>query len=268
MKLINILIFFAAIMFSANIFAQDMIIKNNNDTIHCKIKELGTNELKYLLPNYPQDVLFAIDVDKVKKVVFSNGIEKSYVREIDNPENYFNDNKNAIKFHFLSPIMGDVAFSYEKSISPGKSIEFGAGYIFGKEEYGIDEKGVILRAGFKFIRSPDFYFNRMKYAHILKGSYIKPELIFNSFSSNRQNNRNVVINTTKVSNQVVTLSLLLVAGKQIIYSNSFLIDYYVGIGYGVSNNNNNSYYYSNTIVTDNSFPLSFTTGLKVGFLFK
>ena len=267
MKLINILIFFAAIMFSANIFAQDMIIKNSNDTIHCKIKELGTNEIKYLLPNYPQDVLFAIDVDHVLKVVFSNGIEKTYMKEIDNPANYINDKKNALKFHFFSPMFGNVAFSYEKSISPGRSMEFGIGYIYGKEDYGINEKGVILRAGFKFIRSPDFYFNRMKYAHILKGSYIKPELIFNAFYSDSRYNHYTNV-TGNQENTVASISILLEAGKQIVYSNAFLIDYYVGVGYGVSNNHYDAYYYSNTIIDEESFPLSFTMGLRVGFLFK
>jgi len=267
MKLINILIFFVAIMMSANIFAQDMIIKNSNDTIHCKIKELGTNEIKYILPNYPQDVLFAIDVDHVLKVVFSNGIEKTYMKEIDNPANYVNDKKNALKVHLFSPIFGHFSLSYEKSISPGKSMEFGVGYIFGKEEYGIDEKGVILRAGFKFIRSPDFYFNRMKYAHILKGSYIKPEIIVNAFSSNSRSHNNYGSSVAN-ENPVLSVAILIEAGKQIVYSNSFVFDTFVGIGYGVSNNKSNSFYYSNTIVTDDSFPLSFTAGLRIGFLFK
>jgi len=268
MKLINILIIFTAIMISANIYAQDIIIKTNNDTIHCKIKELGTNEIKYLLPNYPQDVLFSIDIDKVIKVVFSNGMEKSYMKEIDNPENYYGDKKNALKFHFFSPVMGSLAFTYEKSMGPGKSMEFGAGYIFGKEDYGVDEKGVILRGGFKFIRSPDFYFNRMKYAHVLKGSYIKPEIIFNAFHSNSRHNYSYSSTTRNSSDDIVTIAFLLEAGKQIVFSNMFLIDYYVGIGYGVSNNDNNTFYYSNTIVSDESFPLSFTAGIRVGILFQ
>ena len=267
MKLTNIFIFLVAIMISANTFAQDMIIKTNSDTIHCKVKELGTNEIKYILPEYPQDVLFSIDVDKVQKVVFSNGTEKLYMKEINNPENYYNDKKNALKFHFLSPMMGNVAFTYEKSISPGRSMEFGVGYIYGKEDYGINEKGIILRAGYKFIRSPDFYFNRLKYAHILKGSYIKPEIIFNAFYSDSRYNHYTNTTGSKEST-IASVSILLEAGKQIVFSNSFLIDYYIGIGYGVSNNNYDPYYYSNSIIAEDGFPLSFTMGLRVGFLFE
>ncbi|MCK5846686.1 MAG: hypothetical protein KAG84_04550 [Bacteroidales bacterium] len=261
MKTLNILLIILGIIVSINAFAQDRIIKTNLDTIYCDIKEINTTEIKYKLPNYPADLIFGIDIEKVNKVIFRNGMEKTFTLEMNNPENYTSNNKNAIKFHFLSPMVGNIAVSYEKSISPGRSMEFGAGYIYGFSDD--EDNGVILRAGFKFMRTPDFYFSRMKYSHILKGSYVKPEIIFNSF-----NTKNYNYQTNKYTKENVTsFSLLIVLGKQIIFSNAFLIDYYAGFGYGYTTNDNVSYYYSNTIV-ETDIPFSFTAGLKIGFLIK
>ncbi len=263
MKTLNILIILASMLFSINAISQDRIIKTNSDTIYCKITEIGTEEIKYKLKDYPSDLIFTIDVEKVRKIVLNGGKEIPFTSEMDNPENYTDNKKNAIKIHFMSPIMGNISFAYEKSISPGRSMEFGIGYIYGNENTGEQDNGIILRAGYKFMRTPDFYVRKLKYSHLLKGSYIKPELIFNSFSTHEHNYQTG--NYTKTN--ATSISVLLITGKQIVYSNSFLIDFYFGGGYGYTNNDNINYYYSNTIV-DMDVPFSFTAGLKVGFLFK
>ena len=264
MKTLKTFLIIVGILIGANAFSQDKIIKNTSDTIFCKITEIGSTEIKYKLPGYPQDLIFGIDVEKVRKVIFDNGMEKTFYAEMNNPENYVNNNKQAIKVNFLSPLYGVFSVGYEKSIKPGRSMEFEVGYIYGPS--GIDDQGVILRAGYKFMRTPDFYMNRMKYSHILKGSYIKPEIIFNSFNTEVYNYSSSYYHTNREN--ATSVSFMLTAGKQVVYDNAFLIDWYFGVGYGFSNNDNVYYYYSNTIITDASLPMSFTAGLKIGILFK
>ncbi len=46
---------------------------------------MGTESVKYLLPDYPDDVLFAVENDKVLKVVFEDGKEKFFFTEMQNP---------------------------------------------------------------------------------------------------------------------------------------------------------------------------------------
>ncbi|MEZ5149502.1 MAG: hypothetical protein R2759_21130, partial [Bacteroidales bacterium] len=71
-KLLLSLIFVFSYTF---LVGQDVIFKTNKDTISCKIKEIGGEEIKYTLPSFPSDLLFAVDKDKVKKIRLSNGQE-------------------------------------------------------------------------------------------------------------------------------------------------------------------------------------------------
>jgi hypothetical protein len=263
MKTLKTLFVLASILFTTAVFSQDIIVKTNRDTIFCKIKEIGSAEIKYLLPDYPKDVSFGIDIEKVRKVVFANGKEMKFTKEMNNPESYANDKKQALKVPIFAPLTGSFSVFYEKSIRPGRSYELGLGYIFGRPDQNINEHGVIFRAGFKFMRSPDFYISRMRYSHLLKGSYFKPEIIFNSYNAD---NRYHQTSGNIINGNVISLSLMFNIGKQIVYDNAFLIDYYIGAGYGIANEDV-GYYYSNTII-DSSVPLSFTAGFKIGFLFR
>ncbi len=158
-------------------FSQDQIIKKNTDTLNCKIKEIAMDEIKYSLPDFPSDVSFSIDKDAVQKVIFSNGKELIIKKEMTNPANYVSNKKNAIKVDFLSPLFGNLTLSYERSLKPARSMEGTIGIIgLGVDQNDLDPRGVFTKFSMKFIKSPDFYLRGMRYAHVLKGSYIKPEI--------------------------------------------------------------------------------------------
>jgi len=260
------LIIIGLILFSGNIFGQDKIHKRNQEIIDCKIKEIGTESIKYSLADYPEDVLFAIDKDKVLKVIFEDGREMDFMVELSNPENYVDNKKNAIKLDFISPLTGNTTFAFEHSLKPGRSIEAGLGIIgLGYMPRDRDSKGVFLRFGYKFIKSPDFYFSKMRYSHILKGGYVKPEVSFGYYSETVSH----YYGTAEVSSskeQTFTGSIHLILGKQWVFDNSFLVDFFGGIGYGF-NGGDKEYQYG-YINASTDFPLSFSGGLKVGFLFK
>jgi len=259
------LVIISILLFSGNILGQDKIYKRNQEIIDCKIKEIGTESIKYRLADYPEDVLFAIEKDKVLKVVFEDGTEMEFRVEFSNPENYVDNKKNAIKVDFISPLTGNTTFAFEHSLKPGRSIEAGLGIIgLGYMPGGRNSTGAFLRFGYKFIKSPDFYFSKMRYSHILKGGYVKPELSFGYYSEKFQNYYTEPGSTS--TEHTFTGSLHLVLGKQWIYDNSFLVDFFGGIGYGF-NGGNEGYQYSYANASSD-FPLSFSAGLKIGFLFK
>jgi len=255
-------------LLSQSTMAQDIIIKKDNQTIKCKIKEIGTDDIKYILPEYASDVTFAIAKDNVTKIVFENGKEMSFQKEMNNPENYLDNKKNALKINFLSPLYGSTSFSYEKSLKPGRSIEGTLGFIgLGIDHLGENPGGAFVKFGYKFIKDPDFYLRGMRYAHVLKGAYFKPELgiavfardgsMYNDYGQYQENARETV----------AAAALHLVLGKQWIIDNAFLVDLYAGLGYGVSSTDETSFYYGFSI-SGSSFPISFSSGLKIGFLFK
>ena len=262
--------FLFSFLFSLELSAQDMIIKTNSDTIFCKIKEIGSDEIKYVRPEYSEDVIFGIDKEKVKKVIFANGEELSFTIDLEDPQSYAEDHKNAIKFNLFSPLLGTFVVNYEKSIKPGMSVEFGLGYIYGAgDDIGRkQDAGVNARVGFKFIRSPDFYIKKMKYSHILKGAYAKPEITFSSFNTNNNYYYGWGQQPTVTRYNVTAVAFVLNLGKQTVYSNAFLIYYYVGIGYGYSTDYEIGRYYNHSTSPSSEFPISFTAGMRLGFLFK
>lgn len=257
-------------------FSQDQIVKKNNDTLNCKVREVAMDEIKYSLPDFPSDVSFSIDKDAVQKVIFSNGKELAIEKEMTNPANYMDNKKNAIKVDFLSPLTGNTTFGYERSLKPARSIEGTLGIIgLGADYNDVDPQGAFVKFGMKFIKSPDFYLRGMRYAHVLKGAYIKPEIQFGYYS--RLNDvyyedydpYNSYWYSYSEREDNFTMAILLNIGKQWVFDNSFLVDWYVGVGYGFDSNDNdyNEYHYSFATI-DEDVPLSFTAGLKIGFLFK
>ena len=247
------------------VIAQDQIHKKNNEIINCKITELGSESVKYKLPDYPDDVSFTIDNDRLTKIVFENGKEHFFQKEMFNPEYYVDDKKNVIKLDFISPLTGNTTFAYERSLKPGQSFEVSLGIIgMGFDPGGENARGAFTKFGYKFIKTPDFYFNKMRYAHILKGSYIKPEISFGYYSHEYENHE--ISGSPYIEKEtVVSGALHLVLGKQWVYSNVFLVDFSVGVGYGFDNTDGDYHY--GYINSDSSFPISGSANLKVGYLF-
>jgi hypothetical protein len=47
MKRIYLFVVFSMLLLNSAVFAQDIIMKKNNELIKCKIKEIGLDEVKY-----------------------------------------------------------------------------------------------------------------------------------------------------------------------------------------------------------------------------
>ncbi len=263
--------------FSAS--AQDTIYKRNKEIIQAKIIEIGLDEIKYKMPNYVDGPTIVIAKDQIWKIIFASGVIQLMTPEMFNPENYSTQKKNAIKIDFLAPMFRHVTFIYEHRLKPGQSIEASIGIIgvgFNFDE-GTEQKGAFVRFGYKFIKSPDYYLRGMKYAHILKGSYIRPEILFGSYSESysyqEYNYYGYPSNTTTTINDRITYGAFQLSfGKQFIFNDLFLVDYYLGVGYAFSHNKGS--YYNETVpyfgvsTAGESNPLSCSGGLRIGFLIK
>lgn len=265
-----------------SVSAQDTIYKRNKEIIQAKIIEIGLDEIKYKMPNYEDGPTIVIAKDQIWKIVFASGVTQLMTPEMFNPETYASQKKNALKTDFLAPMFHHITFIYEHSLKPGQSIEaslgiIGVGY---NPDKGVEQTGAFVRFGFKFIKSPDYYLRGMKYAHILKGSYIRPEIIFGSYSENytiQEYTYNGIFGypsnrVTTINDRITYGSLQLSFGKQFIFDDSFLVDYYVGLGYAFINHsgidNNESVHYLGISGGGSESPLSFSGGLRIGFLIK
>jgi len=160
------------------------------------------------------------------------------------------------------------AFSYERSLKPGRSVEGGIGFIgLGQRPDGYRASGVFMNAGYKFIKDPDFYVKGMRYAHLLKGSYFKPELAVSIY---KYSNRTVIGGNTvgDPDTNVAMFAVILNIGKQWVFADRFLVDWYIGGGYGFGHNDesDNARHYAFLGGTNDS-PLVLNSGFRIGFLF-
>ncbi|WP_430935122.1 hypothetical protein [Saccharicrinis sp. 156] len=268
MERLSLTIAFLTLIALSKLCAQDILIKTNNDTINCVIKEIGDEEIKYLTPEISETILFGINKDKVNKVIFANGKELEFSEFLYDPSNYITDQKNNIKLNFLSPLFNSVNICYEKSIKPGRSFEttlgvIGAGWDLGNN----NESGAFIKMGYKFIKSPDYYIRGQKFAHILKGSYIRPEIAFSYYEYSAYKNYSFIGEDERYTDTNVMFAVLLNVGKQWIFENGFLMDWFVGVGYGFGQDDKDFGLHKAFIGGVEEFPLAISMGLRVGWNF-
>jgi hypothetical protein len=260
------------------VYSQDVIYRlNPKKEIKCKVLEIGDEQIRYRSSEFSDSLTFNIDTKNVTKIIFANGKEFVPQSGMYDKESYENQHKNAVKFSFTSPLMGYTGLGYERSIRPGQSVDLGLGLIgVGWDFANRNPSGLSLRAGYKFITSPDYYSRRMLYSHLLKGWYAEPEISFVHYKSDNLNYDyyygygsgyyNNYSSSSRTSTTFVGLSVLF--GKQWVFSDRFLIDLNIGFGYALGSfgNNNSTYHYGFSGASDDA-PFNFTSAFRIGYLF-
>jgi len=273
------------LLFCMNVFSQDTLYKRDGKTIIAKVIEISPDYVKYISPGNDSPVI-AIDKDDLIKIVFANGVIQWIVPEMINPEHYADQKKNDIKVDFMAPMYYHTTIIYEHSIKPGMSWESGAtivGLGYNSKDSEIKSAGgIIWNAGIKFIRSPDFYLRGMRYAHILKGGYIRPQFWLGYFEETtvhgvyNPNTLQYILEDFK-NNYTIT-GFHLQIGKQWVMGDNFLVDIFGGLGYAFvskkydESSNQYDFYYSRSYYytfskAGESSPFSVSGGLRIGILF-
>jgi len=266
MKKLSALICLIALTFFAK--AQDQMLMRDGKTLEVKIIELGVDEIKYKMwPASLEQPVLVVDKVKVVRVELETG--EVYEFKEDNftdADMYVGQKKNAAKINFLSPINGSLWLGYERSIKPGQSFEVELGLIgVGFDIAEQNPRGIGFKGGYKFIKTPDFYMKGMRYSHILKGGYIKPELIFTAYSVDSYVYDPNTWEETKERVSTVGGAVMINLGKQWVYSDAFLLDLFFGIGYGFSSQADVNQY--GFIGGNSNVPIAFSAGMKIGGLF-
>ncbi len=278
------------VLFSMVIQAQDYIHKKNREILKVKLIEIGTDEIRFKDFDNPDGPMFSIEKEKVSKVEMENGDEITIknVKSFDDPDYYTDQNKNNIKWSFSGLMFNHLTFIYERSLTPSTSFEggfslVGVGYAPSGEnlgEYNLrNPSGVGFRAGYKLKRSPDVYLSKMRYGHILKGAYFKPEIILSVYSEDVPTFAKPPSQTGYdiARKNATSGALMMNLGKQWIFSDQFSLDIYFGIGYGFSNSENYKFEDDNYRDTPASLmygfllvpeiPLAFSGGFNIGYVF-
>lgn len=249
-----------------NLSAQDTLIIAPNQIILADILEIGIDEIKYKPFEDPESPIFVVDKAKVIKVITQEGKEYTFLDGFNDPALYEKQKKNALKFGLFSPLSTTLQFAYERNLKPGKSLEFTLGIIgIGADPNENNPAGAYFRAGYKFISTPDYYLKGMRYSHLLKGWYAKPEIIVTAFGRDHYYYNYYNESTTRET--IIAGALVVNIGKQWVFSDAFLIDLFIGGGFGISSEGDEFSNLYGFMGGYNSVPFAITGGFQIGFLF-
>ncbi|MEJ6759263.1 MAG: hypothetical protein QNK76_01990 [Flavobacteriales bacterium] len=267
--------------FCLELSAQDMLIFKDKTIDEVSIVEVTPDYIKYREFGAAQNsVIFSIERDYLTKIVFESGrvidLSKSMM---DDSRVYAGQRDRAIKID-VGGISGNYSFiSYEQAIDPSRSWEAGVIFIgagFGSNLYDNENPmGAGVNMGYKFKRSPNFYSQRMRYGHIMRGSYIKPNLFVNTFNYDKVDYDHppdpVTFMYPASREAAVAASLQIDFGNQLVFSDRFVLDYAAGIGYGFTTKdtwNLTNYGFFGGSGSDSGAPYTYSITLKIGYLIK
>lgn len=273
------------LLFAGPLFAQDTLKTTKGDLV-VKVVEVGLDEIKYHIWNLDNSPVIVIEKRDVKEIVFSNGdrmkLEPDPMR-VENIHHIAADKKSILKIEFLGPLNGDLAVGYERVIRPGLNLEAKVGIIgVGVDDNANDAAGAFIKFGPKLWSGRDYYTRGMKMSHPLRGSYVRPEIIFSQFSIDRELYKVVGAAPEIKRYNYSNVALNICFGKQVLYSNILSIDWYLGLGYGMQFSNapeENALFYGWEDVSfipyayshffmGRNFPLTLSGGLTIGILLK
>ncbi|HRH38822.1 MAG TPA: hypothetical protein PK760_10780, partial [Flavobacteriales bacterium] len=239
-RIILMLLALRALLVHFNANAQDTLFLNTGSYLTGKVEEVGLDEVKYRTADDGGTIIRVVDRSTLRRIKLANG----QTITVDNDPmsaGYTSAalaRKHIVKVDFLSPAFNHITFGYEQMIKPWMNVEAKLGYIgLGINGNGYDYSGFLAKVGMKFISKPEFIMRGMRLSHPMRGRYIKPEIMFSSYTRKTDGywqdgffgggyfQGPSSIHFTSVAFNVVF-------GKQAVLGEHFTTDWFVGVGYG------------------------------------
>lgn len=255
--------------FGAGLAQTDTLYTRKNQKIPCKIFEINEYEIKYGMVDGP---MIVIDKSQVIKYRLSNGYTEILTRDellVDNEHQEIIKSRAVIKIHPFSLINNQVSLAFEKVIKVGMNMDVEAGYInsemnqyslFGNNNnfsYGASRPtstGAYVKPGLKFFLGQDYSVKGLKYAHPLKGRYIKLDLAFSYLNYKNITSQYGYQYYPPQQQMTISTDITSIAfggfvnyGRQFILGNLLTMEYYIGVGYTGQNNNYSNPAYLSTV---------------------
>ena len=256
-----------------NAYSQtDTLFTRNQKKIPCKITEIGETEVKYKLPDNLDGPVYVMGIDKIYKYTLSTGLSvmvRPDELSVEGQHTAFMNRRSVIKVHPFSFVNNQFSFAYEQVIKMGTNLDVEVGYInnsispsTSNAQFSTSSGGKAFMSGFymkpgvKFMVGQDYSLKGMKYAHPLKGRFIRLDVVFsllNYQDASYVTSQNTTSGsypsygyTTTVNSSVSDITSIAYGGminygRQFILGNVLTMEYYFGVGItGQSNSYNNT----------------------------
>lgn len=180
--------------------------------------------------------------------------------------NYDTQKKRIVKMEFFSPLTGNTTFGYEQYIKDWISWEAKVGIIgWGTDNEDVDPKGILFRGGPKFKLNPDFVTRDLRGSHLLSGKYIRPEIVFSTYTEDAIQFTSSGDQRTRES--FTSFAFLINYGRQFVLADVMSLDWHIGIGYGSNSSGTGKYHFSHS-AGDSDFPVAVSAGFTIGVLIR
>ena len=245
---------------------SDTLYTKKQKKVICKITEINDLDIKYTLAGNSDGPVFVVSKATIYKYTLANGYTELIVPDELSLENEHMDiikNRQVIKINPFCLVNTQISIAYEKVIRVGMNLDVEVGYInnsmnknplipnrsFGNQGYfyyggynntdPVFSYGGYVKPGIKYFLGQDYSVKGLKYAHPLKGRYIRLELALSYL--NFQNIKRYEYlysyaantNTTKtITTNIASFAYggLVSYGRQFILGNILTLEYYVSLG--------------------------------------
>jgi hypothetical protein len=226
------IIIIAAICIANFVFAQDIIVKRNHDSLKVKVTEVNIDEIKYHFYNEPNGAAYSIDKAEVALIRFESGRIEAFEVNFLAPLATNLQTKRALKMNLIAPVLGYTKITYEQVLKPGQSLEVTGNFIgLGLERLNA-ARGFGVSAAYKFIKTPNYYTRGIRTTHQLQGLYVAPTLQLGAFSAMDNHIFDFFDQTSPERTTTTFATGMLFLGSQSVFGNHFLIDVNAGLGIG------------------------------------
>ncbi len=207
-------------------FAQDIIVRTNNDSIKVKVLEVGRDKIKFRRQGQKTGPPIEIYKNNVKEIIFENGTHVTILYDLRavSPDVALKEKTHGLKADFIAPVLNHITIGYEQMLKPGMNVEIKAAYIGPRISTAIKPAvGYFVKAGIKFIWLTEEIRKGMRHNPPLQGSYFKPEFIYSRYTSTGESGK---INFSNYGFNILF-------GRQYIIDNFLTMDYFGGIGFAL-----------------------------------
>ena len=251
--------------------AQDIIVKANNDSLRVKIVQITLDKIRFRFYGMKTGPISEIHKNQVKQIIYENGSTLTIVYNLFDisKDLLIKEKFRSAKIDIFSPLLNHITVGYEHRIKLGMNAEIKGSYIGWRVNKTLDKtEGFFVKGGVRFIKCTNTIRKGLKYMHPMKGSYLKPELIFGRYTS--------IEDGHKINFSNFGASLMF--GRQYILGNVICLDFYGGAGVGHQINSRGdsstlsakgddfSYCYSH-LFFGKKVPIILTGGFMVGIIF-
>lgn len=238
---IYFLIFFLLTNYLSS-FSQDIIL-TRRDTILGNVISVDSATVRYFDIRYPKGPEMVILKEEISEIIYWNGsidyINSDPVVRLENKKVLLKE--HILKIEFFSPIAHNITFGYESFLGNNISGEVKLGIIGpGVKKEDEPAHGFLIKGGIKFYSLSNYSNEGMPQISQLHGSYVKAEIIFNSYSKKKDvriydPTNYYIYYTSKEDFRFYNLGLDFIFGRQVILRNNLTFEYYFGMGLGTNN---------------------------------